>query len=79
MAGYLIADLLTIYSHYFPVSFPLHHKLTMAETFDYIIVGGGTCGPVVAGRLSEDPNLKVLILEAGADNKDLDNVHMPGA
>lgn len=51
----------------------------MAETFDYIIVGGGTCGPVVAGRLSEDPNLKILILEAGADNKDLDNVHMPGA
>lgn len=51
----------------------------MSETYDYIICGGGTCGPVVAGRLSEQSNLKILILEAGSDNKDLDNVHMPGA
>ncbi|TKA78631.1 hypothetical protein B0A55_02677 [Friedmanniomyces simplex] len=51
----------------------------MGDTFDYVICGGGTCGPVVAGRLSEDPNAKILILEAGSDSAEVDNIHMAGA
>ncbi|CAK3741214.1 gmc oxidoreductase [Lecanosticta acicola] len=51
----------------------------MPDTYDYIIAGGGTCGPVVAGRLSEDPNLKVLIIESGSPSAELDDVQMPGA
>lgn len=44
-----------------------------------ISLSGGTCGPVVAGRLSEDPNVSILILEAGSESALVENVQMPGA
>ncbi|KAF2106225.1 hypothetical protein BDV96DRAFT_508185 [Lophiotrema nucula] len=46
--------------------------------FDFIVCGGGTAGPAVAARLAEDPSLRILLLEAGQDNVNLENTQMVG-
>ncbi|CDS00211.1 hypothetical protein, partial [Sporisorium scitamineum] len=45
----------------------LSPSASLTDTYDYIVVGGGTSGMTLAGRLSENKNVTVAVLEAGID------------
>lgn len=47
------------------------------RSFDFIVVGGGTSGLVVANRLSESPDAQVLVIEAGYSALDNENSTFP--
>ena len=44
--------------------------------YDYVIVGAGSAGCVVANRLGEDPDVRVAVIEAGPPD-DAPEIHMP--
>jgi choline dehydrogenase-like flavoprotein len=52
-------------------------NLVNGSHFDYVILGGGTAGMVVAGRLSENPNITVAVIEAGKGEETNPNVTNP--
>ena len=48
----------------------------MSDTFDYVVVGAGSAGSVLAARLSEDTNNSICVLEAGPPDRNI-FIHIP--
>ncbi|KAF7322094.1 phosphoribosylaminoimidazole carboxylase [Mycena kentingensis (nom. inval.)] len=59
----------------------LHENLAsldaLNKSFDFIVVGGGTSGNVLANRLSEKSGFNVLVLEAGGSNEGISDITVP--
>ena len=50
----------------------------MAQQFDFVVVGGGSAGAVIASRLSEDPTCRVALIEAGERPPEISALPRPG-
>lgn len=53
-------------------------QVFISKTLDYLVVGGGTSGLVLATRLSDNPNITIGVIEAGQDHAGDPAVTVPG-
>lgn len=61
------------YDRHDPESHPINRR-SLHKEYDFVVVGGGSAGAVVASRLSEIKNWNVLLLEAGPDENEISDV-----
>lgn len=53
-----------------PIAHALSPRTEISDSYDFVIIGGGQAGLTVGGRLAEDTNHTILVLEAGGNGDD---------
>ncbi|KAJ7151772.1 aryl-alcohol oxidase [Mycena crocata] len=76
LPGFILALALSASSHA-RVYTSVNDLLRLRNTFDFVVVGGGTAGSVVANRLTENTEFSVLLLEAGGSNDGVLEAEVP--
>ncbi|KAG0140233.1 hypothetical protein CROQUDRAFT_674762 [Cronartium quercuum f. sp. fusiforme G11] len=74
LCGFLVFSVACL----FATSMQKEGKIVKEMDYDYVLIGGGTAGLVVASRLTENPNITVLVLEAGDSGLNNTRISTPG-
>jgi cation diffusion facilitator CzcD-associated flavoprotein CzcO len=56
-----------------PFALALSPRTEIADSYDFVVIGGGQAGLVLGGRLAEDTNHTVLVLESGGNGDEYRN------